>query len=354
MSVTRRRFVQGLSALLLAISGRRARGDGGKPPRGPQPGAPKEGEIALPKSGVMVMRPLGRTGVQVSLVGLGGFHIGMPKTDAEAVRIVHAAIDHGVTFLDNCWDYNDGKSELRYGQALTGGYRQKVFLMTKLDGRTKASAAAQLEQSLQRLRTDHIDLVQIHEVIRMTDPERVFAPGGAIEALVEAKKAGKLRFIGFTGHKDPTIHLHMIETAQKHGFTFDTVQMPVNVLDAHYRSFQALVLPVAREKGMGVLGMKALGSGVILESGAVNAVECLRYAMSQPVSVCITGCDTMGVLEQALSIAINFKPLSDEEQKALLARTAQVAANGQYEQFKTSQRFDGTAQHPQWLESAKL
>jgi aryl-alcohol dehydrogenase-like predicted oxidoreductase len=300
------------------------------------------------------MRVLGRTGVKVSMLGLGGFHLGIPKDDAEAVRIVHAAMDHGVTFLDNCWDYNEGKSEQRMGQALAGGRRAKVFLMTKLDGRTRQSAEQQLEQSLQRLKTDVIDLVQVHEVIRMNDPERVFGPGGAMEALVAARKAGKLRFIGFTGHKDPSIHLHMLEVAKKQGFVFDTVQMPVNVMDAHFKSFTREVLPKARLQDTAVLGMKSLGSGLILKSGVVQAPECLRYSLSQPVSVQITGCDTMGVLEQALAVSLDFKPMSEKEQKQLLARTAQAAADGRYERFKTSDTFDGTARNPKWLESASL
>ncbi|MGZ3405081.1 MAG: aldo/keto reductase [Polyangia bacterium] len=324
-------------------------------PKGPQKGAPGEGEIELPPGAVMPMRTLGHTGVKVSLLGLGGFHLGIPREDKEAVRIIHAAMDHGVTFLDNCWDYNGGKSEERMGAALAEpSRRQKAFVMTKLDGRTRDSAEKQLEQSLKRLRTDHIDLVQVHEVIRMSDPERVFGPGGAIEALVAAKKAGKLRFIGFTGHKDPAIHLHMLETAAAHGFVFDTVQMPVNVMDAHFKSFARNVIPKAREKEMGVLGMKALGSGIILQSGAVDAKECLRYAMSQPVTVQITGCDTMGVLEQALSIALGFVPMPLADQERLLARTAAPAGDGRYERFKTSDQFDGTAAHPKWLETASI
>jgi aryl-alcohol dehydrogenase-like predicted oxidoreductase len=354
MTLGRRKFVQAVGAAALATAlGRRARA--GDVPRGPQKGAPKEGDIKLPAGATMPMRTLGRTGVKVSLLGLGGFHIGIPKDDAEAVRIIHAAMDHGVTFLDNCWDYNGGKSEERMGMALAeSSRRQKAFLMTKLDGRTKQSAMEQLEQSLERLRTDHIDLVQVHEVIRMSDPERVFGPGGAIEALVAAKKAGKLRFIGFTGHKDPAIHLHMLDTAQKHGFTFDTVQMPVNVMDAHYKSFAKNVIPRAREKDMGVLGMKPLGSGIILQSGVVEAPACLRYSMSQPVSVQITGCDTMGVLEQALAVALGFSPMPTAQQDELLARTAGAAGDGRYERFKTSQMFDGTARNPKWLESAQI
>ena len=331
------------------------RAGAGEVPKGPQKGAPKEGDIKLPAGATMPMRTLGRTGVEVSLLGLGGFHLGLPREDREAVRIIHAAMDHGVTFLDNCWDYNDGKSEERMGMALAEpSRRQKAFLMTKLDGRTRQSAAQQLEQSLKRLRTDHIDLVQVHEVIRMDDPERVFGPGGAIEALVAAKQAGKLRYLGFTGHKDPAIHLHMLDVAARHGFTFDTVQMPINVMDAHFKSFAKNVIPRAHDKDMGVLGMKPLGSGLILQSHAVEAPECLRYSMSQPVSVQITGCDTMGVLEQALAVALGFSPMPEAEQQKLLARTARPAADGRYERFKTSQMFDGTARNPKWLEKAEL
>jgi len=302
----------------------------------------------------MPTRKLGRTGVEVSLMGLGGFHIGIPKEDKEGVRIIHAAIDHGVTFLDNCWDYNEGKSEKRMGTALRDGRRKNVFLMTKLDGRTAKSATEQLEQSLKRLETDMIDLVQIHEVIRMEDPDRVFAEGGTIEALLAAKKAGKLRFIGFTGHKDPAIHLYMLRTAEKHGFRFDTVQMPLNVLDAHYRSFEQAVLPKLVENQIGVLGMKPLGSGIILESGVVTAPECLRYAMSLPTSVVITGCDSMGVLEQALAAAIGHKPMSEAEKNSLLLRTKKIAADGKFERFKTTAMFDGTATNPKWLDTANL
>ena len=327
---------------------------GSEPPKKPMAGAPKEGDIKLPAGATMPMRALGKTGERVSLMGLGGFHIGLPKEESEAVRIIRRAIDAGVTFLDNCWDYNEGKSEERMGKALLDGYREKAFLMTKLDGRTKQSAADQLVQSLARLQTSSIDLVQVHEVIRLTDAERVFGAGGAIEALMQAKAAGKLRFIGFTGHKDPSIHLHMIETAASKGFTFDALQMPINVMDAHYQSFEKRVLPVAQAKGMGVLGMKSMGSGIILESQAVTARECLRYAMSRPVSVVITGCDTMGVLEQALEAACSFAPPPDAEIAAILAKTEAIAKDGKYEQFKTSERFDGTTKNPKWLEGSAI
>lgn len=298
-------------------------------------------------------RPLGRTGLDVSMLGLGGYHLGIPS-EQEAMRIVHEAIDHGLTFLDNCWDYHDGESERRMGKALAGGYRERAFLMTKLDGRTAEEATRQLDESLRRLRTDHLDLVQIHEVIRMSDPARVFAPGGAMEALARARHTGKTRFIGFTGHKSPDIHLAMLDEARRHGFRFDTVQMPLNVMDAQFDSFQKRVLPVLVRDGIGVLGMKPMGSGVILESGVVSAVDCLRYALSLPTSVVITGVDSMGILRQDLQTGLAFEPLRQREMDALLARTANAARAGKYEKYKTSERFDGTAKHPEWLDTAHM
>jgi predicted aldo/keto reductase-like oxidoreductase len=349
---TRRKFMKAAAGVIFAAAAAPvAVKQAGGAPSGNVP----KGKYKVPSGAQVPTRELGRTGVRVSTVGLGGYHLGMPETDAEATKLVRTALDHGMTFLDNCWDYNEGKSEERAGKALKEGYRQKAFLMTKLDGRTAQSARDQLEQSLKRLQTDMIDLVQIHEVIRKDDPERCFAPGGTIEALVAAKKAGKLRFIGFTGHKDPDIHRHMLEVAQAHGFHFDTVQMPLNVLDAHYRSFEREVLPILTREGIGVLGMKPIGAGLILESGAASAEECLRYAMSVPgVSVTITGCESEGVLEQALFMALNFKPLTDSERKELLARTAAAAQAGKWEKFKTTQQFDGTEQNKRWLTTAKI
>ena len=327
----------------------------GKQAGGAPPGAVSTGKYKIPSGARAQTRALGRTGVRVSIVGIGGYHLGLPHDEQESIRIVRRALDHGVNFLDNCWDYNDGKSEERMGKALRDGYRQKAFLMTKLDGRTAKSALDQLEQSLKRLQTSRIDLVQIHEVIRDDDPERCFAKGGTIEGLIEARNAGKLRFIGFTGHKDPRIHRKMIETARTQGFHFDTVQMPLNVLDAHYRSFEKEVLPLAQQEGIGVLGMKSMAAGLILESGAAAPVDCLRYAMSVPgVSVTITGCDNEGVLEQALWLATTFQPMTDGERQALLARTAPYAQGGKWEKFKTTPMFDGTEQHTQWLTSANL
>lgn len=302
----------------------------------------------------MPKRKLGRTGIETSLVGLGGFHMGLQKDEQESLRLVRSAIDRGVTFLDNCWDYNEGKSEDRMGKALADGYRDRVFLMTKIDGRTKQAAEEQIDQSLARLRTDRIDLVQIHEIIRMSDPERCFGEGGCMEALLEAKKAGKLRFIGFTGHKDPDIHLAMLRAADAHGVSFDAVQMPLNVMDAHYRSFEKKVLPVLVEKGIAVLGMKALGSGVILQSKAVTAEECLHYAMNLPTSVVITGCETMPILDQAIAAALSFAPMSGEAVASLLARTKTHAERGAFEAFKTTTRFDGTERNPHWLETSRI
>jgi len=293
-------------------------------------------------------RTLGRTGEKVSMVGIGGYHLGRPSEE-EAIRIVRTALDNGANFLDNCWDYNGGASEERMGKALRDGYRQKAFLMTKIDGRTKAAATQQLEESLRRLQTDHIDLLQFHEVIRDTDPERIFARGGGMEAIEEAKKQGKVRYIGFTGHKSPDIHYKMLETAFAHNFTFDAVQMPLNVMDAHYDSFEKKVLPVLVKHNIGVLGMKPMGDAIILESKTVTPVECLHYAMNLPTSVVITGCDSIEILQQALEAARSFQPMSKAEVASLLTKTASASANGKFEQYKTSHTFDGTFHNPQWL-----
>ncbi len=307
-------------------------------------------EEAIAAPGEISRRTLGRTGQSVSVIGIGGAHIGKPSlSDQDSTRIIRTALDSGVNFLDNCWDYNDGNSERRMGLALQDGYRKKAFLMTKIDGRTPTAASKQLEDSLRRLKTDHIDLMQIHEVIRPGDPEQAFRPGYVVDVLKQAQKAGKIRYIGFTGHKSPDIHLSMIETADRHGFTFDTVQMPLNLMDAHYDSFTAKVLPVARKHNMGILGMKPMGSGVLLQSKTATPVEFLHYAMSLPVSVTITGCDSMQVLNQALTLARNFRPLPHEEMTALLAKTVNASVAGQYEKYKTSQMFDGTNHNPQYL-----
>jgi aryl-alcohol dehydrogenase-like predicted oxidoreductase len=342
---SRRDFVVGaLGAAALAACG----GGAQTPPAA-------SGARGSPAAGAGVpLRPLGKTGVQVSMLGLGGFHIGKVPSEDESIRLIHQAVDNGITFMDNCWDYNEGQSEIRMGKALAAGYRSRVFLMTKVDGRTQESALAQLEQSLSRLQTDMIDLVQIHEVIRMNDPQRCFAPGGAIEGLVRAREAGKLRYLGFTGHKLPEIHLAMLDAADKNGFRFDAVQLPLNVMDAHFESFEARVLPALVERNIGVLGMKSMGSGDILSSGVVEAEECLRYALGLPTSVVITGIDSQRVLDQALRVGRSFQPFSDAELEALLARTLDAAQGGKHELFKTSDKYDGTAKNPHWLERAEL
>jgi aryl-alcohol dehydrogenase-like predicted oxidoreductase len=313
---------------------------------------------ALP-DGKMPMRKLGRTGVDVSLVGLGGYHIGQAPDEQTAVRIMRAAIDRGVNFMDNCWDYNEGRSHLWMGRALRDGYRKRVFLMTKIDGRNRKAAAAQIDQSLRDLGTDVIDLMQVHEVIRDGEPARVFGPDGAMEALIAARKAGKIRFLGFTGHKRPAIHLKMLETAAAHGFTFDTVQMPVNVMDAHHDSFERRVLPVAEKSGTAILAMKPLGGGVFLRSEPlakrqVSPTDCLRYAMGSSASVVITGCQSMRDLAQALDAAYGAGALTAADRKVILARTAPAGSKGAWEKYKVSSMFDGTARNPHWLESASL
>jgi predicted aldo/keto reductase-like oxidoreductase len=299
----------------------------------------------------MLYRELGTTGEKVSAIGMGGYHLGKdPKsTQEQMVKLVRTAIDRGITFLDNCWDYNDGISEVRMGQALKDGYRQKVFLMTKLDGRTKAEYNKQLEQSMGRLDTDVIDLVQFHEIIRFEDPDRIFADDGAIHAAMEAKAAGKIRYIGFTGHKDPQIHLRMFEIAAQHGFKFDTVQMPVNAMDAHFRSFTHNVIPVAEKAGTGVLAMKTFGDGHILRSGTIDPMEALHYGLSQKVSVVITGIENAENLNQALTAASTWKPFTPEQTTNFLAKTRDAAMTGKFEPFKTSGIFDGTANNPKWL-----
>lgn len=294
-------------------------------------------------------RVLGHTGEKVSLMGLGGYHIGMQSDEQESIRIIRTALDGGINFLDNCWDYNGGVSEERMGKALRDGYRQKAFLMTKIDGQTKQAATQQLEESLRRLQTDHIDLLQFHEVIRETDPARIFGEGGSMEVALAARKQGKIRYIGFTGHKSPDIHLKMLDTAFAHQFTFDAVQMPLNVMDAHYDSFEKKVLPVLVKHNIGVLGMKPMGDKIILNSKTASAIECLHYAMNLPTSVVITGCDSLPILQQAFEAARTFKPMGKDEIAQLLAKTASAAGKGEYELYKTTHNFDGTYQHPQWL-----
>jgi aryl-alcohol dehydrogenase-like predicted oxidoreductase len=299
----------------------------------------------------MLYRTLGRTGERVSAIGLGGWHLGFGKqSEAESVALVRTAIDRGITFLDNSWDYNDGASEKRMGKALRDGYRDKVFLMTKIDGRSKKEAARQLEESLERLQVDCIDLVQHHEMLRYEDPHRIFDEAeGAQLALLEAREAGKLRYIGFTGHKDPHIHLYTLQVAREHGFTFDTVQMPLNVMDAHYRSFERLVLPELVRENIGVLGMKSMANGIILRSGTVTPIECLHYALNLPTSVVITGIDSQEILDQALDAVRTFTPMNDAQVNALRTKTVKAASRGEFEPFKTSSIFDATTTNPEWL-----
>lgn len=302
------------------------------------------------RSSEMQYRLLGNTGEEVSAIGLGGWHIGLKYVDEElGIKIVRTAIDRGITFMDNSWDYNGGVSEKRMGKALRDGYRDQVFLMTKIDGRSKKEAAKQIDESLRRLQVDYIDLVQHHEIIRYEDPHRVFDEEGANAAFLEAKEAGKLRYIGFTGHKDPHIHLYMLQVAAEQGFKFDAVQMPLNVMDAHYRSFAQLVVPELVKQNTGVLAMKTMGNGILLRSNTVTAIECLHYALNLPTSVVITGMDSMAILEQAFEAVRTFEPMNQEQERSLLAKTADAASKGEFELFKTSSIFDSTAQNPDWL-----
>ncbi|MBF5045291.1 aldo/keto reductase [Simulacricoccus sp. 17bor-14] len=296
--------------------------------------------------GILLPRTLGKTGVQVSGLGVGGYHLGTMKSEAEAVRLVHEAIDAGLTFFDNAWEYNEGRSEQWLGKALEGK-RQQVFLMTKVctHGRDKRVAMQQLEESLRRLRTDHLDLWQVHEVVHDNDPALHYQKGGVLEALEEAKRQGKVRFVGFTGHKDPAIHLDMLQR----GFPFDSVQMPLNAFDATFRSFEQRVLPEVLKRGMVALGMKSLGGeGDPVKKGALAPEEALRYALSLPAHVIISGMDKPEVLRQNLKVARDFKPMSAEEMRALRERCRQLAADGRFELYKTSMKYDadvGRAQH---------
>ncbi|MFT3912815.1 MAG: aldo/keto reductase [Anaeromyxobacteraceae bacterium] len=330
--MTRRDFFRLAAAMTVTT----ACGDGGKG------GGRGEGDL-LPH------RKLGRTGASVSIVGLGGYHMGLQASADASVRIVRTAIDGGIDFLDNCWDYNDGESERRMGRALRDGYRDRVFLMSKVDGRDRDTAARQLDESLQRLGTDHLDLLQMHEVIRESDPGRILAPGGALEALLAARDVGKVRFLGFTGHKSPRWHLAMLDASAQAGFRWDTVQMPLNVLDAHHDSFEKRVLPRLVSEGIGVIGMKPMADGRIVYEGIASAEECLRYAMSLPVGLTLTGCDALDRVDQALRAARGFTPMSEDEVNALLARTAPAAESGASERYKTTEEYDGTTQNPEWL-----
>ena len=323
--IHRREFIAGLAALEIAASLEAGTSDG------------------------MIYRKLGHTGERVSAIGLGGYHIGVPADEQEGIRIIRTAIDRGITFLDNSWDYHDGGSEVRMGKALKDGYRSRVFLMTKYNGRTREAATKQIDESLKRLQVEVIDLIQFHENIRMEDPDRYFAEGGAHEAVMAAKTAGKIRYIGFTGHKDPAVHLRMLDVAAQHNFRFDACQMPLNVLDYHFRSFTHEVVPRLVKEGTAVLGMKPMAFGNILKAGVATPIECLHYALNLPTSVVINGCDSMERLDQAFEAVRTFKPLGSAQLSAILAKTKQVALTGAYEPFKTTAVFDGTAQHPEWL-----
>jgi len=285
------------------------------------------------------LHPLGATGVMVSALGLGGHHIGQMKSEREAVRLIHAAIDAGVTFMDNAWEYHDGRSETIMGKAIADR-REQVFLMTKVctHGRGKKEALRQLDQSLRRLKTDVLDLWQVHECAYDNDPERHFAVGGVIDALDEAKRKGKVRFVGFTGHKDPRIHLEMLA----HDYVFDTCQLPLNCFDASFRSFEVHVLPEARRQGLAVLGMKSMGGeGDAVRKRVVTAEEALRYAMSLPVTTTVTGIDSMRVLRQNVRIASGFVPMLADEMTALRARVASDAADGRFELYKSTAKHEG-------------
>ncbi|WP_257459723.1 aldo/keto reductase [Archangium lipolyticum] len=295
---------------------------------------------AAPAPDAIPMRPFGKTGVKVSALGIGGFHIGAPKDEQVGIRIIQEALDAGINFLDNAWDYNKGRSEEIMGKALQGGRRDKAFLMTKVctHGRGKDVAMKQLEDSLRRLQTDHLDLWQIHEVVYANDPELHFKKGGVVEALELAKKQGKVRFVGFTGHKHPDLHLEML----KHGFPFDAVQMPLNVFDGTFRSFEQRVLPEVLRRKMAPLGMKSLsGNAEPVKKGVVTPQEAIRYAMSLPVAVTISGIDSPEVLQQNLAIARGFKPMTKQEMADLRNRVAPLAADGRFELFKTSMQYDG-------------
>ncbi|WP_341529449.1 aldo/keto reductase [Nostoc sp. UHCC 0302] len=297
-------------------------------------------------TGEIPRRPLGKTGVEVSAIGLGGATLGQAKSKEEAIRITHEAIDNGITFMDNAWEYNQHRSEEWMGEALQGR-RDKVFLMTKVctHGRDRKVAMQQLEESLRRLKTDHIDLWQIHEVVYYNDPEMIFRRNGAIEALAQAKKEGKVRFVGFTGHKDPAIHLKMLS----YNYPFDTVQMPLNCFDASFRSFERQVLPELNKRGIAAIGMKSLsGNGDAVKKGVVTPQEAIRYAMSLPIATLVSGIDSLQVLRQNLAIARGFQPMQVKEMQALRDRCAQYAADGRFELFKSSKKFDadeGRIQH---------
>jgi predicted aldo/keto reductase-like oxidoreductase len=342
-----RRDVLKLAAAVAGVTGAMAGGAGlafGAEPTAATRGSPPD----TTRKGEMLYRKLGRTGETVSVVGIGGHHVGEPKDEQETIRIIRTAVDRGINFLDNSWDYHNGGSETRMGKALRDGYRDKVFLMTKINGRDKKKATEELNQCLSRLQTDHLDLIQHHAIEPHDDPNKILGSGGAHEALVEAQKAGKVRFIGFTGHKDPAAHLRMLGEGKKRGIRFDTVQMPLNVMDAHFRSFEKQVLPVLVKEEIGVLGMKSLGIGAILKSGVVKPIECIHYAMNLPTNVVICGIDKMEILEQAFTAAKTFKPMSEQQVEALLARTKDAAAEGKFEPFKIANHYHRSDDYKDW------
>ncbi|MBN1816062.1 MAG: aldo/keto reductase [Sedimentisphaerales bacterium] len=287
--------------------------------------------------GTIPTRPLGSTGVQVSMLGLGGHHIGQIREDAQSIAFIRKAIDRGVTFLDNAWEYHNGRSEDLMGRALLDGYRAKAFLMTKHHGRDKKTAMQHLEDSLKRLRTDVIDLWQFHEIVYDADPGMIFAPGGGIEAAELAKKQGKVRFIGFTGHRDPLLHLKMLA----YGYPWDAVQMPLNVLDAHYKSFEQHVVPILVRRRIGIIAMKTLGSGYVLRANVVTPQEALNYVWSLPVSTLVSGMESEARLEANIRTTQAFTPLSEVQKAELLAKSRDAALTGKFEPFKTAPNFDG-------------
>ncbi|MDQ3347867.1 MAG: aldo/keto reductase [Acidobacteriota bacterium] len=285
------------------------------------------------------MRPFGRTGIPVSILALGGWHLGLPKTERESTRLVHAAIGGGITFMDNAWDYNEGVSETRMGKALVGR-RDKIFLMTKAcpHGRDARTAMRQLEDSLRRLRTDYLDLWQIHEVIFEDEPDRYFSRGGAVEALDRAREQGKVRFVGFTGHKDPELHLQMLA----HDYPWDACQLPLNCFDASFRSFEQRVLPELNRRGIAAIGMKSLGGDArSVTARVVSPQEAMRYTLSLPIATLVSGIDTMRILRQNLAVAQGFRPMTPRQRQTLLKRVAPAARDGRFELYKISAAFDG-------------
>ena len=296
-------------------------------------------------TGGIPLRPLGKTGEMVSILGLGGHHSTRPKDEKVSLRLIQRAVDEGITFLDNCWDYHDGLAEERMGKALAeGGRRDKVFLMTKVCGRTAKEAQSNLEDSLRRLRTDHLDLWQFHEMVYDNDPDWIFAEDGAIHAGLKAIKDGKIRYLGFTGHKDPSIHLKMLGKP----YDWATVQMPLNVMDAHFRSFQHQVLPELVKRGIGPIAMKTLGGeGKVVSQAGIPVEDALSYVLSLPISTLVSGIDSEKILEQNLRIVRAFKPLSHDAMKAIEARSLTLAGDGRFELFKTSKQFDGPVHRKQ-------